>query len=233
MLEIRDLGKRYSGNRILEAISVKVGIGESLVVWGPSGSGKTTLLRLIAGLEAPTAGEIRLDGKLASTPDWLLPPSSRRLGFVFQTSALWPHLTVAGNVRFGLQLWPRREAQQRVGDLLEQMGISHLARRFPHQISGGEARRVALARALAPLPRFLLLDEPLTHLNEELKHLALDVIRRHREETDVCVIYVTHDREEAEAMSGVRLNLDRIHSVERFQTQGAGSSTDDLGSSNS
>jgi iron(III) transport system ATP-binding protein len=207
VLEIRGLTKSHSGNPVLSDLSLKIQPGESLVVWGPSGSGKTTLLRLIAGLEAPSAGEIYLHGQLASRPDWLAAPSSRRLGFVFQTSALWPHLTVAANIGFGLLGSPRSKARQRVEDLMAEMTVSHLARRFPHQISGGEARRVALARALAPDPRILLLDEPLSHLNAELKQTMLALIRRHSERPGVSVIYVTHDRDEARAISARFLNL--------------------------
>lgn len=207
MLETLNLTKSYSGNQVLHGVTVKIPPGESLVVWGPSGSGKTTLLRLIAGLETPTAGEIRLSGQVVSRPDWVLPPSSRRLGFVFQSSALWPHLTVAANIRFGLQTRPRAAAQRRLEELLEAIDLSHLAGRYPYQISGGEARRVALARALAPRPRVLLLDEPLSHLNEELKQRMLALIRQYGQQPDVSVIYVTHDREEAQAISARSLNL--------------------------
>jgi iron(III) transport system ATP-binding protein len=207
MLEVRNLAKSYSGAPVLEGLSLRVETGESLVVCGPSGSGKTTLLRLIAGLETPSAGEILLSGQVASRADWMLPPSARNLGFVFQSSALWPHLTVAANIRFGLHAKPRIEARSRLDELLEQTGVAHLAGRYPHQISGDEARRVALARALAPRPRFLLLDEPLAHLNLELKREMLALIRRYGQERDVCIVYVTHDAEEGRVISTRSLNL--------------------------
>jgi len=207
MLEIRNIEKAYSVTPVLRGLSVTVEPGEPLVVWGPSGSGKTTLLRLIAGLEVPTTGEILMDGQVVSRRDWLLPPSARQLGFVFQSSALWPHLTVAANIRFALHSRPRLEMRRRLEELLERTELEELAGRYPHQISGGEARRAALARALASRPRYLLLDEPLTHLNDDLKERMLHLIHEYRQQSQACIVYVTHDREEAQTVSTRSINL--------------------------
>jgi len=170
-------------------------------VMGPSGSGKTTLLRLIAGLEPPDEGEIRLGGRLASSNNFLLPPYRRDVGMVFQSPALWPHMTVAENVRYGLKGIPRGAAKGRVEELLERMGIGELRNRFPGEISGGQARRVALARALAPRPRFLLLDEPLTNVEAQLKEKLILLIREEKEKHGATLVCVTHERSEAQRLA--------------------------------
>jgi iron(III) transport system ATP-binding protein len=172
------------------------------VLVGASGSGKTTLLRLLAGLELPDAGRIYLDGRLASEPGWALAPHRRGIGFAFQRSALWPHMTVAQNIAFGLGDAPRDRVRVSVWRLLAEMQLDGLADRYPDQLSGGQSRRVALARALAPEPRFLLLDEPLTNIEPELKKRLLTVVRGHAERTGACVVYVTHDADEAAATGG-------------------------------
>jgi iron(III) transport system ATP-binding protein len=201
LIEIRQVAKKYGEVPVLTGISFSVLERGALAVMGASGSGKTTLLRLIAGLEPPDEGEIRLGGQLASSNEFLLPPYRRDVGMVFQSPALWPHMTAAENVRFGLKGIPRGAAKERVEELLERMGIGELRNRFPGEISGGQARRVALARALAPCPRILLLDEPLTNVEAQLKEKLISLILEEKEKHGITLVCVTHDRCEAESLA--------------------------------
>jgi iron(III) transport system ATP-binding protein len=201
LIEIRQVAKKYGEVPVLTGISFSVPERGSLAVMGPSGSGKTTLLRLIAGLEPPDEGEIYLGGRLVSSKKFLLPPYRREIGMVFQSPALWPHMTVAENVRYGLKGIPRGAAKERVEELLERMGIGELRNRFPGEISGGQARRVALARALAPRPRFLLLDEPLTNVEAQLKEKLISLIREEKEKHGATLVCVTHERSEAQRLA--------------------------------
>jgi molybdate transport system ATP-binding protein len=181
---------------------------EILVLFGPSGAGKTMTLRMIAGLERPDAGEIRLADRLlyARDPKAWVPPRGRRCGFVFQDLALFPHLDVTANVLFGA---PSRdgEARGRLSEMLERFRIGHLARRYPAELSGGEAQRVALARALMADPDVLLLDEPFSSLDAETRRAVGDeVVAAHRT-WRIPFVFVTHDREEAERLGDRMLFL--------------------------
>ena len=207
MIRLNQVAKSYQETKAVSQISFEVPAESSIVILGPSGSGKTTLLRLIAGLEMPDAGEIYLDGALASRAGWVMTPFQRGIGFVFQASALWPHMTVAQNILFGLYNMPRNEADNRLHDLLEKMSLTGLENRHPHQISGGEARRVALARTLAPRPRRILMDEPLTNVDPELKCKMLSLIKQSVIDAKACLIYVTHDASEAAQISGRVLTM--------------------------
>lgn len=197
MIVVDEISKRFGEVTALHRVSLRVESGERVAVLGPSGSGKTTLLRLIAGLDTVDEGQIHLHGQLASEPGLTSPPHQRGIGFVFQSPALWPHMTVAQNILFGLGRLPKGEAQRRMQDLLARIGMNGLARRYPHQLSGGEARRVALARTLAPRPRYLLMDEPLTNLDPTLKADLLELIEQHLKATEASLIYVTHSADEA------------------------------------
>jgi iron(III) transport system ATP-binding protein len=201
MILISHVTKQYGNVRALEDISLQVTTPDPLVILGPSGSGKTTLLRLIAGLEMPDAGEIHINGSLASRPGWTLPPHQRHMGFVFQTPALWPHMTVAKNITFGMNGLAHDQTRCRLKELLEDFDLQGLEERYPDELSGGEARRVAIARCLAPRPGYLLMDEPLTNLDRELKRKALSRIARAAHETGALLIYVTHDPDEARQLS--------------------------------
>jgi ABC-type Fe3+/spermidine/putrescine transport system ATPase subunit len=207
MIVLNQVTKFYGDVKAVNRVSLEVPAMSSTVILGPSGTGKTTLLRLIAGLEIPDSGEIYIDGVLASRAGWAMAPYRRGLGFVFQTSALWPHMTVAQNILFGLHGIPSSEASRRLHELLENTSLTGLERRYPHQISGGEARRVALVRTLAPRPRALLMDEPLTNVDPELKLKLLAFIKQSVLDTKACLIYVTHDAGEAEQISGRVLTL--------------------------
>lgn len=197
MIQLRQVNKAYDEVQAVTDVSFTVEAHTAMALVGPSGSGKSTVLRLIAGLERPDSGHILIGGRVASTPDVLIPPHARGIGMVFQQPALWPHLTVARNVAFGLSRWPRQEAQQRTLEVLRWVGLEELASRYPHQLSGGEAQRVALGRALAPRPQILLLDEPLANLDPELHADMLDLIRTTRAQTGVTLILVSHNPAEA------------------------------------
>lgn len=215
MIVLSRVSKSYGVVRAVERISLEVPAHSSLAILGPSGSGKTTLLRLIAGLEVPDEGEISLWGEVVSRPGWVKPPHTRGIGFVFQAPALWPHMTVAQNILFGMNGAPRAQARGRLDELIAQLRLDGLANRYPGQLSGGEARRAALARALAPRPRCLLLDEPLTNLDTALKGEILPVIKALAGDTGPCLVYVTHDPGEAAFISDRVVTLARPESAAR------------------
>lgn len=171
--------------------------GHLLALVGESGSGKTTLLRLIAGLESPDTGTISVDGQTLSAPGSVTPPEQRGIGLVFQHHALFPHLTVAQNIAFGLRHLPRIERRRLVDPLLELVNLPGFGRRYPHELSGGERQRIALARALAPNPRVLLLDEPFSSLDARLRHTIRDETRAILKERGATAVLVTHDTGDA------------------------------------
>lgn len=209
MIELAGISKSFGQYPALSNVSFTIPDRARIALLGPSGSGKTTLLRLIAGLDVPDAGTISFDKRIISSPEYVLPPSERSIGFVFQSAALWPHMTVSDNILFGLDTLPDREQKQRLGSLLERMKITSIKDRFPDQISGGEARRVALARALAPRPSTLLFDEPLTNLDRALRDDLLDLIRESVQETGSTMVYVTHDEYEAEYVADTIIRFEK------------------------
>jgi iron(III) transport system ATP-binding protein len=202
MISVKDLVKAFGSVRAVDGVSFELSAGESLVIYGPSGSGKTTLLRLIAGLEIPDAGKVILDGILNSGEGEWVPPHQRNLGFVFQASALWPHMTVSQNIQFGLKKLPSHDAKASLNEILERTGLQGLNQRYPSQLSGGEARRVSLARTLAPKPKILLMDEPLTNLDPDLKTNLLNLVLEIVAQENITMIYVTHDSQEADQIAG-------------------------------
>jgi iron(III) transport system ATP-binding protein len=203
-VSVRDVSKRFASHQALDSVTLEIALRESVVIFGPSGCGKTTLLRLIAGLEIPDSGEIWLGDIQASGPGRsLLPPYRRLIGFVFQDLALWPHLTVAGNLQFvleGLSV-PRTERGRRIDEALKLVRIDGFAARYPHELSGGEQQRVALARALVGTPRLLLLDEPLSSLDAELRAAMRTELARIQRTLELTTIYVSHDREDAAVLA--------------------------------
>ena len=197
MLVIEQLSLSYGQHRVLQQVSLQLASGQIGCLLGPSGSGKSSLLRAIAGFEQAASGRISLDERLLTADRHQLPPQQRQVGMVFQDYALFPHLTVADNIAFGLAGQPKPQQQQRVKVLLELVGLTALSDRFPHQLSGGQQQRVALARALAPKPRLLLLDEPFSGLDADLRQqLAADVAAILRAE-QISGLLVTHDQQEA------------------------------------
>lgn len=189
------VSKRFGGTAALLEAGVDVAEGECLALLGPSGCGKTTLLRVLAGLETPDAGTVTVDGELLTGPGRHVAPERRRVGMVFQDAALFPHLSVARNVAYGLT---RAEVSAgRVEETLAMVDLAHLADRRPHELSGGQAQRVALARALAPRPRVLLFDEPFTGLDTALRLRVRTEIAGLLRRVGTTSVFVTHDQEEA------------------------------------
>ena len=209
MIELDNISKTFGSRRVVDRVSLIIPDHGRVALLGPSGSGKTTLLRLIAGLEIPDSGTITIDGRLVSSRDCMVPPAERSIGFVFQNSALWPHMTVTENIRFPLADLPSSEQQQRTRSLMERMGILPLADRYPDQVSGGEARRIALARALAPRPATLLLDEPLTNLDRSLREDLLVLVLESVRVAGSRMLYVTHDENEAEKIGGTIVRFEQ------------------------
>src|SRR5665213_3252776 len=197
ILELRGLSKQFATYRAVRDVSLAINRGAFFSLLGPSGCGKTTTLRLIAGFETPTAGEIWLNGSRIDA----LPPFRRNVNTVFQSYALFPHLTVLGNVEFGLRHTPVADAQQRVHRVLEQVQMSDKQSRKPSELSGGERQRVALARALVLAPDVLLLDEPLSALDPQLRKQVRAELKALQRQTGVTFLFVTHDQEEALALS--------------------------------
>lgn len=194
MIEVHNLLKRQGDRAVADALFLHVMPGETVAIAGPSGSGKTTLLRIIAGLELADAGEIRLGGRQVDFHD---APHTRGIGFLFQTAALWPHMSVAGNIMFGLDGFTRAWREERVAQLLERVGLAGFADRSSPTLSGGEARRVALARSLAPQRPILLLDEPTSNLDTELREQILDLIAEERQANGTTIVLATHEHFDA------------------------------------
>jgi iron(III) transport system ATP-binding protein len=217
ILELETLTKRYPGVVSVDAIDLSVGHGEFVCLLGPSGCGKTTTLRMIAGLLEPDAGEIRVGGKVVSSTRAVVPPERRNMSMIFQSYAVWPHMTVRENVAYGLKVKPLTapEKQRRIDALLEAAKLTAQAERYPGELSGGQQQRVALARALAPKPDILLLDEPLSNLDANLRGDMRFEIRRLHDKFQYTSVYVTHDQVEAMTMADriVVMNAGRIEQI--------------------
>jgi iron(III) transport system ATP-binding protein len=217
-LIVNDVALRYGESEILKGVSVTVPAGKVVALLGPSGSGKTTLLRAVAGLETPYRGSIRIGDNVLFDAGKKVdrPAEARGLGLVFQSYALWPHRTVFDNVAYGLKLRRVRPTQikTRVEDTLGQIGLAHLAGRYPHQLSGGQQQRVALARALVYEPPVILLDEPLSNLDAKLREEARAWLRALIVSLDLSALLVTHDQIEAMAIAD-RITLLNGGSVEQ------------------
>lgn len=216
IVDVAGVSKRFLGEgpRAVNDLSLAVERGEILCLLGPSGCGKTTLLRLLAGFERPDAGEVHVAGKLVASPTLSVPPERRRIGFVFQDFALFPHLNVTDNVAFGLA-GTRAARRARAAEVLDLVGLSVFAARMPHQLSGGQQQRVALARALAPQPHILLLDEPFTNLDASLRGATRDEVRSVLKRSGMTAIVVTHDQDEALSL-GDRVAVMRFGRVEQI-----------------
>ncbi len=202
-IAIESIRLRYAGKPVIDGLSLMVEPGEVLALLGPSGSGKTSVLRVILGFATPETGTVRLSGEVASQEGRLLVlPEDRGLAVVFQDLALWPHLSVAGNLAFGLDSKgvPRAERDGRIRAMLERVGLAGKEQSHPGQLSGGERQRVAIARALVLQPRAVLLDEPLSNLDVGLKRELLSVFRDLLKEHRTTALYVTHDLREAAAL---------------------------------
>lgn len=208
MLAVRDVTVRFGDTTVLERVSLSIDEHEVVALLGPSGCGKSTLLRVIAGLLPPDEGSILLAGVDITT----VPTHRRGIGLVFQDQQLFPHLDVADNIGFGLRMAgaDRRVVRGRVAELLDLVGLSGFGSRRTDTLSGGESTRVALARALAPRPSILLLDEPLTGLDEDLHARLVIELRTILRSTHTTALWVTHDRDEAGAVADRTLTFDRL-----------------------
>ncbi|HWC93986.1 MAG TPA: ABC transporter ATP-binding protein, partial [Pseudolabrys sp.] len=198
-VELRDLTKRYGEVAVVDNISLTIDHGHLVCLLGPSGCGKTTTLRLIAGFVEPSAGEIRVGDKLVSSPAQTLPPERRNMSMIFQSYALWPHMTVEENIVYGLKLRKLERAAigKKLDAILSTTKLAPLAQRYPGELSGGQQQRVALARALIVEPETLLLDEPLSNLDANLREEMRFEVRRLHDAYRYTTVYVTHDQSEA------------------------------------
>ena len=199
-LEIRNLERHFGGQKVVRGISLTVNAGQVTCLLGPSGCGKSTTLRIIAGVDEQDAGEVWMDGQMMAGPGVFVPPEKRHIGLMFQDFALFPHLSVADNVAFGLT-GSRTEKRLRVQELLEKVGLARFIDKFPHELSGGEQQRVALARALAPRPSIMLMDEPFSGLDNRLRDGIRDETLTLLKEEGTAVVLVTHEPEEAMRMA--------------------------------
>lgn len=212
-VSIESLYFAYPGKKsawVISDFDLSLGRGEVVGIAGPSGQGKSTLLRIIAGLETPQHGSLRIAGKEMFGDGHFVAPETRRLGMVFQDYGLFPHMTLSRNIAYGLHHLPKMARRQRVAEMLELVRMSELAGRYPFEISGGQQQRVALARALAPAPRLLLLDEPFSNLDAELKADIRKEMVAILKQTQVTCLFVSHDMADLEAVCSRIVHMNRI-----------------------
>ncbi|MFI5341256.1 MAG: ABC transporter ATP-binding protein [Candidatus Methylomirabilales bacterium] len=217
-LALRQVSCIFGSTVAVDRLSLEIASGEFVTLLGPSGCGKTTTLRTIAGFIGPTEGAVEVDGRVISSPRACTPPERRQMSMIFQSYAIWPHMTVAENVAFGLTLRKlgRDEIQRKVRDILKVVRMEGLANRYPAELSGGQQQRVALARAIVIQPEILLLDEPLSNLDANLREEMRFEIRRLHDEFKITTVYVTHDQAEAMVISDriAVMNQGRIEQVD-------------------
>jgi ABC-type Fe3+/spermidine/putrescine transport system ATPase subunit len=217
-LVLRNVSRTFGGVTAVDNLNLTLREGELVSLLGPSGCGKTTTLRMIAGFITPTAGTIELDGRVIASPQSSLPPEKRGMSMIFQSYAIWPNMTVAENVAFGLKLQkvPAAEMQRRIDRILDVVRLKPLRDRYPAELSGGQQQRVALARAIVVNPKVLLLDEPLSNLDANLREEMRFEIRRLHDEFAMAMVYVTHDQAEAMVTSDriAVMNQGRIEQID-------------------
>ncbi len=217
-LVLRNVSRTFGDFTAVENFNLTLQEGELVSLLGPSGCGKTTTLRMIAGFMAPTSGTIELDGEIISSPTLNLPPEKRKMSMIFQSYAIWPNMTVAENVGFGLQVRKLKpdEIRRRVDQILEKVQMGALRERYPAELSGGQQQRVALARAIVVKPAVLLLDEPLSNLDANLREEMRFEIRRLHDEFKITTVYVTHDQAEAMVTSDriAVMNQGRVEQID-------------------
>ena len=199
-LEVKQLDFAYGRNQILFEFDFSLEESQIGCLLGPSGCGKTTVLRVIAGFENPTKGEVVINGKKLNDSKIFLEPEKRQIGMVFQDIALFPHLSVESNIQFGIRTLTQTQRDKRSNELLDLVGMSQFKKTYPHELSGGQQQRIALARAIAPKPSLLLMDEPLSSLDEELREQLAREIRLILQQEKISAILVTHDQNEAFAV---------------------------------
>lgn len=217
MITIENLRKKYGMMEALKGLTLELSLNEILAVVGPSGCGKTTLLRVMAGLESPDEGRVLIDGVEVSTPSKLVAPSKRRLSMIFQDLAIWPHMTVGEHIEFVLKKdkLSRNVMKSKIDNILRNVNLNGYDTRYPHELSGGEKQRLAIARALAPNPTYLLMDEPFSNLDPILKEELQKLIMALKNRLQMGIIYVTHNIEEALALADrmAIMNKGRIEQI--------------------
>ncbi len=200
-LQVKGIDVSYGKTQVVHDVSFELGEGKIGCLLGPSGCGKTTVLRAIAGFERVGMGSIEIAGNRVSDKKTFVPPEQRKIGMVFQDFALFPNMSVADNIRFGIRAWKPRKQEARIHELLAMIGMPTLGQAYPHQLSGGQQQRVALARAMAPKPTILLMDEPFSSLDVELREQLAREVRNILKQENITAILVTHDQQEAFAMA--------------------------------
>lgn len=213
-LDVRNLSRKLAGKEVLRDVSMVVMPGQVSALLGPSGCGKSTTLRILAGVDRPDGGSVRVDGRLVAGEDCFVAPEQRSVGLMFQDFALFPHLSVAQNIAFGLK-GSMSDRQGRVGELLDRVGLQGFGAKYPHELSGGEQQRVALARALAPRPQIMLMDEPFSGLDMRLRDDVRDATLSVLREEGTAVLLVTHEPDEAMRMADEILLMRDGHIVQR------------------
>jgi iron(III) transport system ATP-binding protein len=211
MIEIVGLSKSWGAQPVLRGVNLTIAPGEHVVLSGPSGGGKTTLLRIIAGLEMPDEGQITINGRTVTGDGPPVPPCDRHLGVVFQQYALWPNMTVRGNIAFACRRGNAAEKSALINKMAELCGVGDLLNRSPATLSGGQARRVALARAFASSPRYLLLDEPTSNLDDASRAALNEAVRAFAGEERSGVLFISHVKADIDEMAGTHLTLTEGH----------------------
>lgn len=202
MIRVENISHQYGAKKVLEDISLEITQQQFTCLLGNTGSGKSTLLRIIAGLEKPSAGKVWLRNHLVTNGhNLLVPPAKRNIGYIFQDLALWSHFTVYDNVDFGLKIRKVKDRQHKVKHTLDDFNLNDHASKYPHQLSGGQQQLLALARSLALEPDILLLDEPLSNLDIQLRQLMIDHLLRLKQQENITFVYVTHDPREASKLA--------------------------------
>lgn len=213
--EIRGLSFRYKNSSVdnVKDFNLEMNQGEVTCILGESGSGKSTVLRLLAGLEFPLNGQMQINGKILFNEHEFVLPEKRGIGMVFQDYALFPHMTVEENIRFGLTNLSKQEKTERIREMLELVHLEDYAKRYPYELSGGQQQRVAIARAVAPKPSILLLDEPFSNLDAHLRQSIREELNEILKDTGMTSIFVTHDREDAKSIADQVVILDKGETI--------------------
>ncbi|MFK5884022.1 MAG: ABC transporter ATP-binding protein [Candidatus Izemoplasma sp.] len=208
-VKIEDIEFFYTkGSQVLNKVSLDIEKGEIIALLGKSGSGKSTLLRIISGLEIPSKGFININGKILNDKNAFVNPEKRNVGMVFQDYALFPHMTISKNIGFGLSSLTKTEKEKRIYEMLELVNLESKANKYPYELSGGEQQRIALARSLATRPDLLLLDEPFSNLDSDLKHQIRDDLRKILNKAKITCLFVTHDLNDAISIADKTMEID-------------------------
>ncbi|MCY6369310.1 ABC transporter ATP-binding protein [Clostridium ganghwense] len=211
-IQIKDLNFKYKNSKqnVIKDFNLNIKRGNIVCILGESGCGKSTILRLISGLEEPLSGSIKIDGKIVVDDKNFVYPEKRGIGMVFQDYALFPHMTIEENIKFGIKKISHDEKKKRVEEVLKLVNLQGYEKRYPHELSGGQQQRVALARAIAPKPALILLDEPFSNLDAHLQNKIRQELKEIIKQTGITSIFVTHDAEDAKAIADQIVNLE-IH----------------------